>query len=268
MKRRRFLLGTALAAVSTAGCTGEEMNPETTKTTSTRESAATNQATSATDTSTTESTTQPTADDATTATSASSRSIEVKVIYDGSWQGAVGTAEGTRSVDGTGTSTFAVDESANVVSANAQKQDDSNQRLTIQIIVDEVVIAERSTTSEYGVAQVSQVVPANPTTNTRATTDSTNSEGGTGSSTSISVKISYDGEWQGTVGTSEGTRTVQGSGTETFSIDSSASIVSANAQKMDDEGGELTVQIVVDGDVVAEQSTTAEYGVAQVSETV
>jgi hypothetical protein len=45
----------------------------------------------------------------------------------------------------------------------------------------------------------------------------------------------------------------------------STDIVSGNAQKMRGGRGTLTVQIVVDGQVVKQASTTAQYGIAQVS---
>lgn len=79
------------------------------------------------------------------------------------------------------------------------------------------------------------------------------------------VRISYDGEWQGALGGDASTRSVDGSGTETFDIKGDPFVVSANAQKMDSGSGELTVQILNDGEVVSEQSTTAEYGVASTS---
>ena len=47
-----------------------------------------------------------------------------------------------------------------------------------------------------------------------------------------------------------------------------ASLISANAQKKDGSSNELTIQILKDGKVVKESSTTAEYGVAQVSASV
>lgn len=81
------------------------------------------------------------------------------------------------------------------------------------------------------------------------------------------VRISYDGEWQGALGKEGETRSVDGSGTETFDIEGDAFVVSANAQKQDSGSGELTVEILKDGEVVAEQSTTAEYGVASTSTT-
>lgn len=79
------------------------------------------------------------------------------------------------------------------------------------------------------------------------------------------VRVSYDGEWSGAIGKEGTTRSVDGSGTETFDIEGDPFIVSGNAQKQDAGSGELTIQILEDGEVISEQSTTAEYGVASTS---
>lgn len=91
--------------------------------------------------------------------------IYVEVEYDGNWQGAVGSGGNTRSVSrssisygapqGYSTSYITIDGDANIVSANAQKQDDSNEELTIRIVHNGEVVEEQSTSSAYGVAQVS-----------------------------------------------------------------------------------------------------------------
>lgn len=82
---------------------------------------------------------------------------------------------------------------------------------------------------------------------------------------SFSVRIQYGGEWTGTIGTGGSQRSVDGEGDESFEIDGEPSIISTNAQKQDDSSDELTVQILNGDEVVKEASTTAEYGVAQVS---
>jgi len=80
------------------------------------------------------------------------------------------------------------------------------------------------------------------------------------------VRIIYDGEWSGAAGAEGSTSSIQGEGEETIDIDDDdAMIISANAQKQDDSDDELTIQILEGGEVVAEESTTAEFGVAQVT---
>ena len=82
------------------------------------------------------------------------------------------------------------------------------------------------------------------------------------------VKIIYDGEWSGAAGDVSSINSISGSGDETIDMPDDASLISANAQKKDGSRNELTIQILKDGKVVKESSTTAEYGVAQVSASV
>jgi hypothetical protein len=87
---------------------------------------------------------------------------------------------------------------------------------------------------------------------------------------SYSIRIDYRGSWQGAVSLtgagSSTTESISGSGPTTIRITGEPDIVSANAQKQDGGGGTLTIQIRHEGEVVAQASTSAEYGVAQVSE--
>ena len=82
------------------------------------------------------------------------------------------------------------------------------------------------------------------------------------------VKSIYDGEWSGAAGDVSSINSISGSGDETIDMPDDASLISANAQKKDGSSNELTIQILKDGKVVKESSTTAEYGVAQVSASV
>lgn len=176
----------------------------------------------------------------------------IKVIASGDWTGAIATGSGdTRSIEGSGTKIIDVEGSPSIVSANAQKQAANSETLTVQILMDGDVVAESSTSAEYGTAQV--------------TTSPNNDDGGDKQQSAYSVKISYDGEWSGTVGQQGEMRSVDGSGTKTFDIDGSASIVVANGQKRDGSSGTLTVTILKNGEIVAQKSTDAKYGMVQVS---
>ncbi|WP_363466523.1 hypothetical protein [Halogeometricum borinquense] len=84
-----------------------------------------------------------------------------------------------------------------------------------------------------------------------------------GSSGPFTVTIDYPGSWGGSVGSPDGQRSVQGSGTEQFEIE--GDIVSAVAQKRDAGTGRLTVSIAAGDNVVKRQSTTAQYGTVSVS---
>jgi len=81
--------------------------------------------------------------------------VKVRIIYPGSWQGAVGDLGSITSVQGSGTTDYPFTDNPKIISANAQKKDDSSSALTIQIIQDGNIIKQASTTASYGVAQVS-----------------------------------------------------------------------------------------------------------------
>jgi hypothetical protein len=87
----------------------------------------------------------------------------------------------------------------------------------------------------------------------------------------IFVRVSGDPgiSFQGSIATLDGSRSVEGVTPQEFAVEVdtaafSMDLVSANAQNMGGSGN-LVVQIVRDGEVVKEQSTTAQYGVAQVT---
>ncbi len=77
--------------------------------------------------------------------------------------------------------------------------------------------------------------------------------------------------FQGSIATTDVQRTVQGVTPKDYPLEGvdtgllSNDVVSANAQKMTAGRQTLTVQIVVDGEVVKKASTSANYGVAQVT---
>jgi len=182
---------------------------------------------------------------------------QVRIRYEGEWQGSISAGGSSRSIDGSGDQTIEITGDPFIVSANAQKQDSTEDKLTIQILQDGAVIAEQSTTSSYGLAQVTSEDDENI---------GSGSESAETASSSFSIKVIYKGDWQGSITADSSSRSVDGSGDQTISIEGSPDIISANAQKNDDSSGELTIQIIRDGEVIAEASTTASYGVAQVSE--
>lgn len=82
------------------------------------------------------------------------------------------------------------------------------------------------------------------------------------------IKVSYSGSWSGSLGSTSSagetsTSSVSGTGTKTFDV--SGSFVSAVIQKSDDSSNTLTVQIIVNGNIVKQESTSAAYGVVSVS---
>jgi hypothetical protein len=85
--------------------------------------------------------------------------VKVEVSYSGKWQGAVGDLEGIVSWSGDDPRTLTLARARPVgmwiVSANAQKMDDSSSILTISIVrMDGTVIKTASTNTAYGMAQI------------------------------------------------------------------------------------------------------------------
>lgn len=86
--------------------------------------------------------------------------VKIKVHYSGSWSGAYGDAGSIQSWSGTGDYSLTLNRPSSaismwIISANAQKQDDSTTTLTISIVtMDGSVLKTASTTAAYGVAQV------------------------------------------------------------------------------------------------------------------
>lgn len=75
---------------------------------------------------------------------------KVRVVYAGSWSGAILDDDGSRSVDGVGEEVFHV--KGGIVSVNFQKKDDSSRPLLVEILSDEKVLKTQTTTAAYGVA--------------------------------------------------------------------------------------------------------------------
>lgn len=179
-------------------------------------------------------------------------SYSVKIVAEGKWSGTIMSGGSSKTVEGEGKKTFQLDEDASIVSANAQKKGANSNTLTIQIIKDGEVMKKSSTSAEYGMAQVSY---------SSLSGNSSNKKSG------YVVKISYDGKWSGAVGGDGSTRTVEGSGTKKFPIKGDPFAISGNAQKRDGGAGKLTIQVLNDGKVIKESSTSAEYGMAMVTVT-
>ncbi len=83
----------------------------------------------------------------------------------------------------------------------------------------------------------------------------------------IQLNVIYSGSWSGSYGDIEGLKSVDGTGSETFTISSPKFIVSASIQKKDDTDRTLTVEILKNGAVVKSESTSAAYGVVLLSYT-
>jgi len=244
MDRRKFLTAaSAISITAIAGCSGE---PDSQDSTDGGDSSSSEESTDA------EGSTESQSD----SSGSDDSSYQVRISYDGDWSGSIGGDGSSRSVDGSGTETFDIDGDPFIVSANAQKQDDSSDVLTVEILQGGEVIARQTTSASYGVAQV--------TSEDDVSSGDGSSESESESASTYEVQVNYDGEWQGSISAGGSSRSVQESGSETIEVDGSPDIISANAQKQDGSG-ELTIQILEDGEIVEETSTSAEYGVAQVT---
>lgn len=249
MDRRKFLTAaSAISITAIAGCSGE---PDSQDSTGGGDSSSSEESTDA------EGSTESQSD----SSGSDDSSYQVRISYDGDWSGSIGGDGSSRSVDGSGTETFDIDGDPFIVSANAQKQDDSSDVLTVEILQGGEVIASQTTSASYGVAQVTSEDDVSSGDGSSQSESESESE----SASTYEVQVNYDGEWQGSISAGGSSRSVQGSGSETIEVDGSPDIISANAQKQDDGSGELTIQILEDGEVVEETSTSAEYGVAQVT---
>ncbi|MFC4550293.1 MULTISPECIES: hypothetical protein [Halorussus] len=182
----------------------------------------------------------------------------VKVVYDGEWQGSISADGSSKSIQGTGPKTVEVKGNPSIISANAQKKDKgAGKDLTVKILRDGEILEESSTEAEYGLAQVT------------ASEYNSESSGSQSGGAKLSVEVVYDGEWQGSISGDGSSRSVQGTGPKTLEVKGSPSIVSANAQKKDKGAGKkLSINIMKDGEILKESSTTADYGMAQVTASV
>lgn len=95
---------------------------------------------------------------------------------------------------------------------------------------------------------------------------SSDSDYGIGDS-DIQIRVTCDGDWQGSVGVGSSQASYSGSGDKLINLDGDSSdIVAAAIQKQDSGNGKLKVEIIKDGKVVKDASTTSEYGVVSLAD--
>lgn len=108
-----------------------------------------------------------------------------------------------------------------------------------------------------------------PDKNTAPTTTSSSDNNTTADSTpevkGVQVHVTYDGSWSGSIGDVSSQSTYSGTGEDTIDLPDAQSIVSAVVQKQSGDTSELKVEILKDGKVIKEGTTSAEYGVVTVS---
>ena len=84
----------------------------------------------------------------------------------------------------------------------------------------------------------------------------------------VYIKVSYMGEWSGTVGGIGSSKSVEGWGDEDFFISYEDDIVSACFHKEENDNSILSVEITKDGKLIEYESTSAAYGMVCVSASV
>jgi hypothetical protein len=184
-----------------------------------------------------------------------STGVQIVVNYDGVWSGSYGDAGATQSIDGTGSKTITLDNPNSLVSAEFQKKDNSASQLTVEILDNGQVIKSGSTTAAYGLVVVA----------TSLNGGSSSSNINPTSAKTVQVTVNYNGLWQGSYGDLGGMQSVDGTGSQTYTLTNPNYEVSVSFQKKDNSASELSVEIVENGNVLKQGSTTAAYGVVVLS---
>jgi len=177
----------------------------------------------------------------------------LKIISSGPWRGSIMTVDGSgssnsKSVDGTGIQSFNV--IGNIVSVSIQNYSDSGE-LIVQLSKNGQILKEERTTASYGI--VAFAYTGDLASNTISTVLEEKYE----------VRIVYSGEWHGSIGDASGSKSIEGFGPRSYEIE--GIFPSVVIQKMEDNNNILTVQILKNGTLLKEESTSASYGVAMVT---
>lgn len=81
----------------------------------------------------------------------------------------------------------------------------------------------------------------------------------------IQISVNYTGKWSGSINDGGSSQSVEGTGPKTFNITGSPQVVGCAFQKRDSGNKQLSASIISNGNVLKTTSTTANYGLAQVS---
>lgn len=188
-------------------------------------------------------------------TSAGSSGVQIRITYSGTWSGSYYNDGTSSSVDGTGSKVISLDNAKGIVSASFQKKDNSQDELKVEILKDGDILKSGTTSASYGVVLVASSISG------AGSSSSTSSS----SSKSIQVKVNYNGPWAGAYYTGGTAISVEGSGSQTYTLTNPNYAVSAMIQKKDDSASELSVEIIEDGNILKTGSTTASYGIVSIS---
>lgn len=81
----------------------------------------------------------------------------------------------------------------------------------------------------------------------------------------IAIQVDYESVWSGTYGGDGATNPVSGTGARTITVEDAQTSVSASIQKQDDSADTLTVRILKNNAVIAEDTTADAYGTVEVA---
>lgn len=83
----------------------------------------------------------------------------------------------------------------------------------------------------------------------------------------VQIKVTCDGQWHGSVAVESTTESYSGYGDKIINVDADSSdIVGVAFQKEDSGNGKLKVELIKNGKVVEEESTTDDYGVVSMAD--
>lgn len=193
-----------------------------------------------------------------TTSSSASTGVQIRITYSGPWSGAYGDTGSMQSIDGSGSKIITLSNPGSIISTSFQKQDNSQNQLKVEILKDGQVLKMGSTTAAYGVVAVASSIYGGSSSYLTTTS----------SSNIVQIKVYYDGVWSGAYGEVGAMQSVDGSGSQTYTITNPNYAVSATFQKKDNSNTALRVEIIKDGSVIKSGSTTAAYGVVLISSTV
>jgi len=193
-----------------------------------------------------------------TTSNSASTGVQIRITYSGMWSGAYGDAGSMQSIDGTGSKTITLDNPSSIISTSFQKKDNSQDELKVEILNNGKVLKSGSTTAAYGLVAIASSISGGVSSYIPIPT----------SSKTVQIKVYYNGLWQGAYGEAGSMQSVDGTGSQTYTITNPNFVVSASFQKKDNSNSELRVEIVKDGSVIKTGSTTAAYGLVLVSSSV
>ncbi len=138
------LLGAALLLACLAGCLGDD---------------PTAAAPAARATAGTTITTPPTVGDAGPGTATFGSGLALEVVYSGMWSGAYGTPDAVHSDEGFGNATFPLPPNANRIQATFQKQETTDEPLTLRLVRGGTVLKEASGSGPLAVVTLEARAP-------------------------------------------------------------------------------------------------------------